>query len=94
AIIANSIDTALALARAEAAKLRANEIHMIGGAEIFRQTLPLARRIYLTDVHGSPEGDVKLEAFDPKDWREVSRERHEKDARHEYAFDFVTLERC
>lgn len=93
AMVAHTIDEALALGRAEAAKLGAGEIHIIGGAEIFRQTLPLAGRIYLTEVHGNPDGDVRLDAFDPEEWREVSRERHEKDARHAYAFSFVTLER-
>jgi dihydrofolate reductase len=91
--VAHSLDEAFALARAEAEKIGASEIHVIGGAEIFRAALPRARRIYLTEVHGRPEGDVKLEAFDSKAWKEVSRERHEADERHALAFSFVTLER-
>jgi dihydrofolate reductase len=94
ALVAHSIDEALALARREASRLGAGEIHVIGGAEVFRAALPYAQRIYLTEVHAAPAGDAHLEAFDPKVWREVSRLRHEADARHIHAFSFVTLERA
>jgi len=92
-LVAHSIEDAIALARAEAKKLGVGEIHVIGGAEVFRAALPSALRIYLTEVHAAPEGDVSMDPFDPKEWREVSRLRHEADARHAYAFSFVTLER-
>ena len=49
---------------------------VIGGADVFRAALPLAERIYLTEVHAAPEGDTWFPDFDPKDWREVARERH------------------
>jgi dihydrofolate reductase len=93
-LIAHTLDEALALARAEAKKLNASEIHVIGGAEVFRAALAHAQRIYLTEVHARPEGDVQLEAFELAEWREVSRVRHEADARHPHAFSFVTLERA
>ena len=58
AIVARDLDEALRIAR-ECAKARgADEIVVIGGAEIFRAALPLADRIYLTRVHALLEGDV------------------------------------
>lgn len=93
-IVAHSLTEAIAAARAEAKKLGAEEIHVIGGAQVFRQALPLAQRIYLTEVEASPPGDVVLEAFNAKEWRETSRVRHESDARHIFAYSFVTLERA
>jgi dihydrofolate reductase len=49
---------------------------VIGGAEIYREALPLAQRLYLTEVHASIEGDAWLPKIDWADWREVQRERH------------------
>jgi dihydrofolate reductase len=50
------------------------EVFVIGGAEIFRLALPLASRIYLTEVRWPFEGDTFFPAFDEADYREVSRE--------------------
>jgi dihydrofolate reductase len=73
------------------------ELMVIGGADLYRQTLPLARRIYLTEVLADlgPQGaeDVRLAAFDRGQFREVWREEHAADERHAHAFRFVTLER-
>jgi dihydrofolate reductase len=67
-------------------------LSVIGGAEIFQLFLPLADRIELTQVHARPEGDIFLPAFDPADWREVSRDSHgAKEGRP--AYSFVRLER-
>jgi len=58
-----------ALARAEelADELGAAEIAVVGGAEIYRQALPQARRLHLTLVHASPEGDAVFPDFDRED---------------------------
>ena len=61
ALIAHDLDAALDLARDCATTRHVDEIAVIGGAEIFRQVLPIADRIYLTLVHASPEGDVVLD---------------------------------
>ena len=53
----------------EAAIARASdEIMVIGGAQIYAHLLPMARRIYLTRIHASPEGDTFFFFFDPVDW--------------------------
>ena len=69
------------------------EVCVIGGGEIYRQALPFADVIHLTEVHHNFEGDASFTALDPADWREETRERHEADAEHAYAFSFVTLRR-
>ena len=73
------------------------ELMVIGGAELYRRMLPLARRIYLTEVLADlgPEtpDDVRLPAFDRHAFRETAREDHAADDRHAHAFRFVTLER-
>jgi dihydrofolate reductase len=70
------------------------ELMVIGGAELYRQALPLAQRIYLTRVHTRLAGDTWFPDFDPAQWRELEREDHDADDRHAYAYSFVTLERA
>jgi dihydrofolate reductase len=67
---------------------------VIGGAEIYRQCLPLSVRIHLTLVHTAIEGgDAFFDGWRGPQWRESSRERHEADDKNSYPFSFVTLER-
>ena len=83
---------ALSLARTEAGG--ESPLMVIGGAEIYRLCLPLARRIHLTLVHAHLEdGDTFFAEWRSAAWRESSRERHEADAKHAYAYSFISLER-
>lgn len=70
------------------------ELMVIGGAELYRQTLPLAQRLYLTRVHAALQGDTWFPAFDAAQFREVHREDHAADERHPYPYSFLTLERA
>jgi dihydrofolate reductase len=65
---------------------------VIGGAEIYRLFLDLADRIELTEVALSPDGDTRLELFDPKQWAETARMKNAAEGQVP-AFDFVTLQR-
>lgn len=80
-------------ALAEARRLDAGELAVIGGAEVFRLALPLARRIDLTRVHAELSGDVYFPPLDPREWRETERIEHPADARHAHAMTFSVLER-
>lgn len=86
-LVAHTPEEALALAR------DAPEVIVFGGADVFRHFLPMADRIYLTEVDAAVPGDTRFPALDPAEWRETERVRHPADERHAYAFDFVTLER-
>lgn len=73
-------------------KTRADEVMIIGGAAVYAEALPIATRVYLTEVHDAPEGDTILPPFDASRWRETAREDHPaEDGRP--GFSFVTLER-
>lgn len=85
--LARSLDEAVAMVT------RRDECFVIGGARLYAEALRRANRIHLTRVHAVVEGDVKFPEFESSRWRETSREPHPADARHEFAFDFVTLER-
>lgn len=66
---------------------------IIGGAELWRQTLALADRLYVTDIHADIPGDVFFPEIDAASWRETSREQHMKDNNNPYDYDFVVYER-
>jgi dihydrofolate reductase len=69
------------------------EVFVIGGAEVFAQTLARANRLYLTEIDAVIDGDVYFPEYNKKEWKEVSRRHHPADERHAYAFDFVLYER-
>lgn len=82
---------------AEALRLAADtgeeEAFIIGGAEIFRLTMPLWHKLYITEVHTEPEGDVYFPEIDPARWHETWREAHQPDDKNPCAFTFRILER-
>jgi dihydrofolate reductase len=83
--VAHSAEEALSLANAP-------HLWVIGGAQVYNLFLPRADRIELTEIHLSPEGDTRIDAFDSAVWTETARESHpEADGRP--AFDWVTLKR-
>lgn len=69
------------------------EAMVIGGAGIYRAALPLAERIFLTEVHTDAEGDIHFPQLVREDWRETSREFFAADEKHACAYSFVVLER-
>ncbi len=91
-LIAHDIPTALAVAYEEAHRVGVDEVSVIGGAELYRQMLPQAQVIYLTEVHRAYAGDALFD-LPLEGWREAARERHpESDGQP--AYSFVTLERA
>lgn len=67
-----------------------NELMVIGGGEVYALALPRAARLHLTWIDTeAPDADAYFPRFDPAQWRETSREAHDADARHEFAFAFV-----
>jgi len=68
------------------------EVIVFGGAEVFRQFLPMADRIYLTEVDADVGGDTSFD-FDQSEWRVAEDIAHPADPRHAYPFKFLTLER-
>lgn len=84
--VAGSLDEALGLVRGE------KEVFIIGGAAIYEQALPKLDMIYQTLVDAQIDGD-KFFNFDSSGWRKVGGEKHRKDAKNKYDFEFVTWQR-
>lgn len=81
--VARSVEEALAMANAA-------HVAVVGGADIYRQFLPLAQRIEWTEIDAEPAGDTHIPEFDRSDWQESWREHHAAEGRTP-GFDFVTL---
>lgn len=79
----------LGAAMAEAGAV--DEVMIIGGAKIYALALPLAHRIYLTQIHKDIEGDTHFPLIGDE-WHEVAREDHGEEG-DTPAFSFLTLER-
>ena len=64
------------------------EVFIIGGSSVYRQAMPLADRLCLTEVDDTP---AEADAFFPdyQEWKEVSREEHDTDEKHKQRYAFV-----
>lgn len=86
----NSVEQALALLNDQA------EVMIIGGAEIYRQCLPLAKRLYLTKIELTTDGDAFFPDYlagNDNAWQLIESQLYEADADNPYRCEFVTLER-
>lgn len=88
-VIVGDLDAAFAAAHADCRGTGAAEIMVIGGAQIYAETLPLTQRIYLTRIERDYAGDIFLPPYDAEVWQTVSEERHEGDP----SYNFTILER-
>ncbi len=83
---AANLDEAITKAKEIARKDVQSEIMIIGGAQIYEQSLALADRLYLTRIHEEYEGDAFFPKFDENDWKDSAWEDHD-------GYSFHTLER-
>jgi dihydrofolate reductase len=89
ALVVHSIEDALKVAEVN----KESEVMVIGGSDIYTLALPMANRLYITEVNAEVEGDVYFPKFDKTEWTEISRLPHPADERHVYSFDFVVYEK-
>ena len=76
----------------EALLLTGSDCFIIGGGEIYKQSLEIVDKIYLTLVHKEFEGDTKFPDLN-KEWIEVSREDFDSDEKNEYNYSFIEYDR-
>lgn len=88
-VVVKSIEDALFVAKETDAK----EVMIIGGGEIYKALFERAKRIYLTRVDASPEGDTFFPSLDPQQWFLVSQKNHEADEKNAFNYSFQVWER-
>ncbi len=89
AIVVGSIESALDKAK----QTGDEEIFVIGGAEIFKQSMHLVDTLYVTQIYHSFEGDVFFPEINMKEWKEIERKEGIVDEKNIYPHDFITYER-
>ena len=92
-LTAPTVEAALAAARGDALRRSADAIAVIGGAEIYVQTMALADRLLITHVHLRPTGDTKFPTIEPTIWTEAGRSEHQPGPDDEAGFTVVVYER-
>ena len=86
-LIAHSLHQALKMCEKDA------QVFIVGGAEIYAQSLGLADTLYITEIQHDVPGDAHFPEFDRTAWRETSREMRTQDAPQPLDYHFVTYQR-
>lgn len=87
--VVHSLDDALKIAEEKGLE----QAFILGGAEIFKQALPLTNEMIITEVDAAPDGDTFFPSVDYSNWEKVSEESHSKDEKNEYNYTFVIYKR-
>lgn len=69
------------------------DIFIIGGGEIYKQSMNLVDRIELTRVNCDIDGDTYFPSIDKNEWNVIKREYHNKDDKHQYDFEYLTYQK-
>ena len=86
-VVVHSLEEALKIASDE------KEAFIIGGAEIFKQAMPIADRIYLTRIKENFEGDTFFPELNKEEWLLKEKQDFEPDEKNKYAYSFHIYER-
>jgi dihydrofolate reductase len=89
AIVVHSVEDAIK----KAVDLGETDLAIIGGGEIYRESLRHTDVIWLTRVHHEFEAHTFFPVLDPTEWKITWREEHQADEKHAYAFTFLKYER-
>jgi dihydrofolate reductase len=82
--VAASISDGIELAES----LNLDQLMILGGAEIYKQTLDLADEIIITEIKAEFDGDAFFPNIDSNEWKLAWNERHEKDQKNSYDYEF------
>ncbi|WP_026897981.1 dihydrofolate reductase [Daejeonella oryzae] len=82
--LVNSLEEALQLCPA------GEQVFIIGGSQIFNQSLALATKLYFTRIHEVFDADTFFPEIDPNIWKEEDKTEHQKDEKNAYAYSFIS----
>ena len=87
--IVGSIEKAIKISRNNSDE----EIFIIGGGEIYKDSFKFIDKLYITEIKSKIEGNTYFPNWDRNEWTEISRINHPSDKIHKFEFDFVILKR-
>ena len=70
-----------------------DEVMIIGGSQLYAQVLPLAKKLFITEVHAEVDGDTCFPDFDRQQWREIERQDFKANEKNDFDYSFVVLKR-
>ena len=85
--VVNSIEEALSLVQGE------TEVMVIGGAKLYQQILPIADRLYITQIEGEFDGDAYFPSYNEAEWSQISIDSREPDENNHHKYHFITFDR-
>lgn len=85
--VARSLDEAISLAG------DAEQVFIIGGAQMYAEAMPRASRVLLTEIDADFDGDTVMPPLDPAQWHETSRQDHPPSSDRAFGYSFVVYER-
>ncbi len=88
-ILTSSLEKALKIAEIAGEK----NVFIVGGQQIYNLAIPLADKIYITEIDCKINGDTFFPEFDGKEWQEIGSDSHSSDEKNEYNFTFRILKR-
>lgn len=88
-IVVNNLKDAIQ----KAAETNSKQIFIIGGGEIYKQSMDIADSIYITRVHANLEGDTFFPVIDTSKWKLTSHQDFEADEKHAYSYSFQIWEK-
>ncbi|MEN7546731.1 dihydrofolate reductase [Rapidithrix thailandica] len=74
-------------------QVQEENLFIIGGGTIYREALPLADKLYITEVHETFDGDTTFPALDTHEWQELSREDYPEDTKNQYPHSIISYQR-
>ncbi len=87
--VVNSLEKAIE----KASTLKKNKVFIIGGAQIYNQSIDIVDKLDITKVDASFEGDTYFPTINLKDWQLVSEEKHPRDEKHLFSYSFCIYKR-
>lgn len=92
-LLASTIEEALTLGKRTALDMGADEVMIIGGSQVYHALLPLADRLYLTEVQTEVEGDSYFPEFDVMQWQEIERTDFLAEGDNPFDYSFVIYQK-
>lgn len=86
-LVVHSLDEALEICKNQ------EEVFIIGGAQIFECTMPIADRLYITQIQNKFEGDTYFPEISEDLWKATSLEENKADEKNNWDYNFITYER-
>ena len=92
-VLVNTVEEAINTAKQALSQSDENEVMVIGGGVVYELFMPLADRLYITEVNAKIDGDAHFPTIDKNQWQEISRNLGTVDEKNPLAHQFVTYQK-